>query len=81
MEELDSDTLIMYLTDQKRRSLVFFNISALIAGSLIAKIATNFVSGEPGLAGLRVRGVSVFVDVLATWDLLLWILEIQAQRS
>lgn len=52
---LDPDTVIMYLADRKRRALIFFNIAGIIMGSLIAKIATNFAGGEPGLAGFRVN--------------------------
>ena len=54
----------MYLANWKRRALIFFNIGGIIMGSLIAKIATNFTYGEPGLAGFRVS--ESFNDFLLT---------------
>jgi len=54
MENKDSDATIAYLTYLQWRSSVFFNLSVLIIGAMLAKIATNFVSGEPGFAGFRV---------------------------
>jgi len=54
MENKDPDATIAYLTYMQWRSSVFFNISVLIIGAMIAKIATNFISGQPGFAGFRV---------------------------
>jgi len=54
MENKDPDATIAYLTYMQWRSSVFFNLSVLIIGAMIAKIATNFISGQPGFAGFRV---------------------------
>jgi hypothetical protein len=54
MEQLDADTIILYLADLKQWALVYSSIAALLIGSLLAKIMTNFATGEPGVAGVRV---------------------------
>jgi hypothetical protein len=54
MEQLDADTIILHLADQKLWSLVYSNIAAFLIGSLLAKIVSNFATGEPGVAGIRV---------------------------
>jgi hypothetical protein len=54
MGNMDTDPIVKYLADRKWRSSIFFNISVLLLATLLAKIAANFVSGEPGFAGFRV---------------------------
>lgn len=54
MEQLDADTIILHLADQKWWSLVYSNIAAFLIGSLLAKIVNNFATGEPDVAGIRV---------------------------
>src|SRR5947207_543967 len=45
---------ISYLEYWKWRSTVFFNVGLLLLGIIVAKVATNFANGRPGLAGFRV---------------------------
>jgi hypothetical protein len=54
MGNMETDPIVSYLAERKLRSSIFFNISVLLLATLLAKIATNFVSGEPGFAGFRV---------------------------
>jgi hypothetical protein len=42
---------------RKWRSALFLNLSILAFGALLAKIATNFGSGKPGFAGIRVQNL------------------------
>jgi len=65
MENKDTDTTIAYLAYRQWRSGVFFNISVLIIGAMLAKIATNFVSGEPGFAGFRVVPLNKYVLIVS----------------
>jgi hypothetical protein len=51
---MDVDAIVSYLLYRTWRSSVFFNVAVILFGALLAKIATNFASGEPGLAGCRV---------------------------
>lgn len=60
IEALNSEAVISYMVYRQWRSSVFFNMSVLLFGALLAKIATNFVSGEPGFAGLRLHGTLNF---------------------
>lgn len=50
----DTEPIVSYLADRTWRMSIFFNVAVLIFASLLAKIATNFVNGQPGAAGFRV---------------------------
>ena len=54
MENKNVEATIGYMAHRQWRSSIFFNLSVLIFGVLVAKVATNFASGQPGLAGFRV---------------------------
>ena len=49
-----TDAAINYLADRQYRSNLFFNLSVLVFGALLAKIASNFAFEQPGFAGFRV---------------------------
>ena len=49
---------ITYLAERQYRSNMFFNLSVLVFGALLAKIASNFAFEEPGFAGFRVIPLS-----------------------
>ena len=76
--------VISYLQARKWRSTVLLNLSILALGAMIAKIVTNFVSGEPGLAGFRVCTCSDFFFnfISVEWDRQFWLLQahISSQR-
>ena len=68
--------VISYLQSRRWRSTIFLNLSILVLGALIAKIVTNFVSGEPGLAGFRVSNVqTLLISYLVEWDRQFWLLQ------
>jgi hypothetical protein len=51
---MDTESIVSYLVYRKWRSSLFFNIALLLLAALIAQVATNFLSGKPGMGGLRV---------------------------
>jgi hypothetical protein len=55
---------IIYLAERQYRSNMFFNLSVLVFGALLAKMASNFAFDEPGFAGFRVFPLSQRVFVL-----------------
>lgn len=62
---------------------MFLNLSILALGAMIAKIVTNFVSGEPGLAGFRVsNGRILLMLCLVEWNCQFWLFQthISTQR-
>jgi hypothetical protein len=64
IQNLDPASVLSYLQTRRWRSCVFFNLSVLAFAALIAKIVTNFVTGEPGLAGFRVHPAFDFNNLL-----------------
>ena len=49
-----TEAAIDYLAARQYRSNMFFNLSVLVFGALLAKVASNFAFQEPGFAGFRV---------------------------
>lgn len=75
--------VISYLQSRRWRSTMFLNLSILALGAMIAKIVTNFVSGEPGLAGFRVsNGRILLILCLVEWNCQFWLFQtyISTQR-
>ena len=54
IESNDPKSIVAYLAYRKWRSSGFFNIALLLLAALIAQVATNFLSGKPGIGGIRV---------------------------
>ena len=61
IQNMDSGAIISYLEMRKWRSTLFLNLAIVTLGTLIAKVVTNFASGEPGLAGIRVEHGKFFM--------------------
>ena len=59
---MEAESIVSYLAHRKCRSSIFFNIAVLVFAGLLAKLATNFASGQPGFAGFRVRPIHFLTE-------------------
>lgn len=80
---MNYDAVISYLESRRWRSSVFSNLALLVLGAMIAKIITNFVSGEPGFGGFRVSNNQILlISCLVEWNHRFWLVQthISTQR-
>lgn len=64
----DVESILSYIDYRHWRSNLFLNISILILGALLAKVAGNFISGKPGFAGIRFHGPCSFMCFKMTFQ-------------
>lgn len=78
----EPEPVVSYLEDRRQGSSIYYNIAILLFATLLAKITTNFVSGQPGFAGFRVCPKDS-VLIVAAWahKILVLQVQVQAQRS
>ena len=65
MEHNNTNAILDYLVYRQYRSNIFFNLSVILFGALVTKVASNFAFGEPGFAGFRVSLQDTFTNFIS----------------